>query len=67
MCGGVPDAIFSRLDMGDVQFVEFVKNTIHIWTSEPRYILDTADQVPPDAEIERVKVVSDLVEKYGIY
>lgn len=67
MCGGVPGAIFSSLDMDDDQFIEFVKNTINIWTSEPRYILDTADQVPPGAEIERVKLVSDLVEKYGSY
>ena len=30
-------------------------------------VLGIADQFPPDGSIERVKMVSDLVEEYGSY
>jgi hypothetical protein len=32
-----------------------------------RFIMGVCDQVPPDGEIERVRLVTDLVEKYGRY
>jgi len=66
MWGGIPGALFIP-SVSDEDFEEFVKKVIGIMVSEPRYVLGIADQIPPDGIIERVGVVSDLVEKYGKY
>ena len=64
--GGIPGAFFTPL-VSDEEFEKFVLEVIKIMVSEPRYVLGLADQIPPDGIIERVKTVSDLVEKYGFY
>lgn len=66
MWGGIPGALFTPFT-SDEKFEEFVKKVIGVMVSEPRYVLGIADQLPPDGIIERVKTVSVLVEKYGIY
>lgn len=66
MWGGIPGSFFTP-SISDKEFEEFVLKVINVMVSEPRYVLGIADQVPPDGIIERVKTVSDLVEKYGIY
>ena len=66
MWGGIPGALFTA-SYNNEYFEEFVKKVIDIMVSEPRYVLGIADQIPPDGIIERVKIVSDLVERYGIY
>lgn len=66
MWGGIPGASFTPL-VSDEVFEKFVLEVIKIMVSEPRYVLGLADQIPPDGIIERVKTVSDLVEKYGFY
>ncbi|MCL4384840.1 MAG: hypothetical protein M1326_00790 [Cyanobacteria bacterium] len=66
MWGGIPGALFTPSTSNEY-FEEFVKKVIGVMISEPRYVLGIADQIPPDGIIERVKIVSDLVERYGIY
>ena len=53
--------------MSDNKFEEYVLKVIKVMISEPRYVLSIADQLPPDGEIDRVRVVSELVEKHGSY
>ena len=53
--------------MEDDKFEKFVIDVIRVMVSEPRYVLGIADQFPPDGSIERIKIVSDLVQEYGVY
>ncbi len=64
--GGIPGGYFTPL-VSNREFEEFILKVIKIMVSEPKYVLGIADQIPPDGIIERVKVVSDFVEKYGFY
>jgi uroporphyrinogen-III decarboxylase len=64
--GGIPGALFTP-SISEDNFEKFVIDVIKIMTAEPKYVLGIADQIPPDGIIERVKKVSDLVEKYGKY
>jgi hypothetical protein len=32
-----------------------------------KVLIGTCDQAPPDGDMERVRLVSELVEKYGRY
>lgn len=66
MWGGIPGGLFTP-SVSDEEFEEFVIRVIKTMVSEPRYVLGIADQIPPDGIIDRVKKVSELVEKYGVY
>jgi len=66
MWGGIP-GIFFTPTVSDEEFEKFVSKVIKIMISEPKYVLGIADQIPPDGIINRVKVISDMVEKYGLY
>jgi uroporphyrinogen-III decarboxylase len=63
MWGGIPGVLFTP-GIDDKFFESYVKNVIKIMESEPRYVLGIGDQIPPDGIIERVKIVSRLVEAY---
>ena len=64
--GGIPGGYFTPM-ISDKEFDEFVIEVISIMTSEPRYVLGVADQVPPDGLESRVRRVIELVEEYGRY
>ena len=64
--GGIPGAYFTD-NVSDAQFDEYVKRVLDTWTSEPRYVLGVADQVPPYSRPERIMRVRTLVERYGRY
>lgn len=64
--GGIPGTFFAP-SVGDEEFEAFALKVIKVMVSEPRYVLGIADQIPPDGIIERVKTISNLVEKYGLY
>ena len=66
LMGGIPGAYFAK-DVDDHEFERHVKEVIKVMTSEPRYALGIADQIPFDGIIDRVKKVSELVEEYGSY
>ena len=57
--GGVPGAIFSR-SFPEARFVALVKDVLEAWRGRP-FILGTADQVPPDGDINRCRIVSEMV------
>ena len=59
--GGVPGAIFSRA-FPQKRFVALVEEALAAWSGE-WFILGTADQVPPDGDIERCRIVSELVAR----
>jgi hypothetical protein len=62
--GGVPAAYFSPL-YSEETLRDIVLKAIRLYKNDPRFMLCVCDQVPPDGIIERVRMVSDLVEEYG--
>jgi uroporphyrinogen-III decarboxylase len=64
--GGLPGVYFTD-NISDNDFDLFVKNVLEVMKSDYRYVLGVADQIPPKCRFERVKRVSELVEKYGVY
>jgi uroporphyrinogen-III decarboxylase len=64
--GGIPGVYFTD-HISDSDFDKFVIGVLEIMRKDSRYVLGVADQVPPKARFERIKKVSELVEKYGRY
>jgi uroporphyrinogen-III decarboxylase len=64
--GGIPGSYFTDCVSED-EFERHVKYLLSIMTSEPRFVLGVADQVPPDGLESRVKRVAELVNVYGKY
>ena len=64
--GGIPGVLFTP-STSDEEFEKFVVSVIKQMVSKPQYILGIADQIPPDGIIDRIKKVTELVEKYGVY
>lgn len=64
--GGLPGVFFTDI-ISDSDFDRFVISIIEVMKREPRYVLGVADQIPPYSRWERIKRVSELVEKFGRY
>jgi len=64
--GGIPGSYFTDC-VGDEEFEKHVRHILSVMTTEPRFVLGVADQVPPDGLERRVKRVSELVNEYGKY
>ena len=64
--GGIPSVFFTPL-VDDDQFEQHVREVLSVMTGEPRYVLGSADQVPPTAHPQRILRVAELVERYGAY
>lgn len=62
--GGVPAAYFSPV-YPEEALREIVLKAIRLYKHDPRFMLCVCDQVPPDGIIERVRMVSNLVEEHG--
>lgn len=62
--GGIPaNAFLLELE----QFREYVKRLVIENKEGANFILSSGDSVPSDAKIENIKVIPDLIEKYGKY
>jgi uroporphyrinogen-III decarboxylase len=64
LMGGVPAVFFSPI-YPEKDLREIVMRCLDYYRNDGKFILCACDQVPPDAEIQRVKIVSELVEEYG--
>lgn len=62
--GGLPGALFSP-NFSETYFADFVKRVLDVFSNDYRFVLASADQVPPDAEFKRICMVGELVERYG--
>jgi hypothetical protein len=63
---GVPGALFSPLYSEDM-VREMTLDCIKYHKEHGRFIVGVCDQVPPDGVIERVRLITDLVEEHGRY
>ena len=64
--GGVPGVHFTD-KVSDADFERHVRDVLEVMSSEPRYVLGVADQVPPDGLERRVRRVRELVDECGGY
>ncbi|MFA6426418.1 MAG: hypothetical protein WCW64_09600 [Phycisphaerae bacterium] len=62
--GGVPGAIFSPVYSDDF-FKQFVSKVLMTFPIGSGFVLGVADQVPPDASLERVRVVRDIIDNFN--
>ncbi len=64
--GGIPGVYFTD-KVSDDEFEAHSRRVLDVMKKEPRYVLGVADQVPPDALIDRVKRIGEIVGEYGVY
>jgi len=64
--GGVPAAYFSPV-YPESALRDIVMECIEHHLASAKFILCVCDQVPPDADINRVRLVSELVEQHARY
>ncbi len=64
--GGIPGVHFTD-KVSDEDFERHVRQVLEVMSSEPRYVLGVADQVPPDGLESRVRRVRELVDEFGCY
>jgi hypothetical protein len=64
--GGLPGAIFAP-PFTAKDFEQHVLEIIRLHKDSGRFMLGVADQVPPNGDIQLVRLVSELVETYGRY
>lgn len=64
--GGAPGAIFSPI-YPERAFEERILEWLTLRHRSPRLVLGAADQVPPDADLNRVRRVREIVEEHGRY
>ena len=66
ICGGLPGAMFAPpFTAKDIE--KQVMEIIRCHKKSGKFIVGVADQVPPNGDINFVKLVSELLEEYGRY
>jgi uroporphyrinogen-III decarboxylase len=58
--GGLPGAFFSPL-YSDDHFRNFVEHVLDVFSANGGFVLGSADQVPPDADFERICLVREIL------
>ncbi|OYT30636.1 MAG: hypothetical protein B6U94_06165 [Thermofilum sp. ex4484_79] len=60
--GGLPGIFFSN-KYHISNLINMTKKIIELYSNDSRFIVGVADQVPPDGDISRVKLVTKILEK----
>ena len=61
--GGLPGSYFTD-KVADAEFERHTREVLRVMSSEPRYVLGVADQVPPDGLERRVRRVAELADEF---
>jgi len=64
--GGVPAVFFSPV-YPEEQLMSMVERVIERYKEDGRFVIGSCDQPPPESDLERIRKVSRLIEKYGSY
>ncbi|HOE62209.1 MAG TPA: uroporphyrinogen decarboxylase family protein [Candidatus Sumerlaeota bacterium] len=62
--GGIPGALFSPAH-SDEEFLKYARRYAEIARADGRMILGVGDQVPPGADLRRVRMVAEICENYS--
>ena len=66
LSGGIPATIFGP-EATDDEFEESVKRWLDTRHNSPRLMMAAGDQVPPEAQYDRIARLPELVARYGRY
>ena len=66
LSGGIPATVFGSHG-SETEFVNSVVRWLETRKTSSRLFLAAGDQVPPDASIERIRMLSELVNRHGKY
>lgn len=61
MQGGIPSVFMCHEGSSRDEFISYVKDIINTVKGRRGFVLGMADNVPPNADFERVRIVSDIV------
>jgi len=64
--GGLPGIFFSK-NYTEKNLIDILQKIIKTYSSDNMFIIGVADQVPPDGDIKRVKLVTEIIEKIKRY
>ena len=64
--GGLPGAMFAP-PFGERQMTQHVLEIIEFHKESGKFMFGVADQVPPNGDLDLVRLVGDLVEEHGRY
>ena len=59
--GGLPGALFSRVYPVET-LMAILDEILNSYSDDRRFIVGVADQVPPDGEIQRARMITDVIE-----
>jgi uroporphyrinogen-III decarboxylase len=62
--GGIPSILFEPM-YSDQDFEAYIKNMLREMAPGYRFIVGMGDNVPFDGDIERVRRVAELIDRYG--
>ena len=63
--GGIPAIALGRNEMNENDFKNFMEKTLQTIGNGQRYILGVSDNVPPEADIERLRMITDMVNEHS--
>ncbi len=66
LSGGIPATVFGSQGSDD-EFVAAVIRWLELRKVSPRLLLAAGDQVPTDTSLDRIRMLGELVERYGRY
>jgi hypothetical protein len=66
LSGGIPATVFGAQG-SETEFVESVRLWLETKNTSSRLIMAAGDQVPPDAPIERIRMLPELIDRFGRY
>jgi hypothetical protein len=64
--GGVP-AVFFSPQYPEKELINMVEKVIECYKDDGKFVIGTADQPPPDSNIERIKLVSKIIKEKAKY
>lgn len=62
--GGLPGALFSPI-YPEAEFAAFVQTVLETFPRGSAFVLGVADQVPPDASFDRIRLVREIVDAHA--
>jgi len=62
--GGVPGAMLVP-GYSEDDLITHVTQYLNVMKSNPRFVLGIGDQMPPNGDMRRIKLITDLVEEFG--
>lgn len=61
--GGIPSVVLMEDVYGEAAFEAFMRETLDVVGTRPRFILGVSDTTPPDADFSRLLKIRDMIRR----